>query len=218
MKKVTSFENFVDQYQLQEGSTTSKMKRIITGKSAGEELDKLSNPQQQKIVSLYKQDPMEAARYLRSIIIKEKNSQFGLGLALAIAGAGLIYKAANMEPPQPPEPKPDDTPPEPQPDDTPPEPLPDETEEYVVKRGDSWWKIAKEHLPDGASNQDIMVYHKQIADANGAQHLYSGKYGSPGFEPDTWHDFSGQEVSKSVLTGEDRLFAGETIIIPKFVK
>ena len=36
--------------------------------------------------------------------MKEKNSQFGLGLALTIAGAAMIYKAANIEPPKPPPP------------------------------------------------------------------------------------------------------------------
>ena len=41
---------------------------------------------------------------LMILIIKEKNSQFGLGLALTIAGAAMIYKAANIEPPQPPPP------------------------------------------------------------------------------------------------------------------
>lgn len=73
-----------------------KIKRITTGKSAGEEIDKLPKQQQEKIVELYQQDPMEAAKYLRSIIIKEKNSQFGLGLALTIAGAAMIYKAYGL--------------------------------------------------------------------------------------------------------------------------
>ena len=211
MKNVGKFNNFTEKnMKVSEGATTSKMRRIVTGQSAGDEIHKLKESQQRKLVELYVQDPLEAAKYLRSIIIKEKNSQFGLGLALTLAGAGMIYKAANMEPPQPPEPEPG---PEPG-----PEPLPDTGgEDYIVKKGDSWWKIAKDHLPDGASDKDIMAYHKQIADANGAEHLYSGKYGSPGLKPDTWTDLdSGQEVSKGVLTDADRLFPGEKIIIPKF--
>jgi hypothetical protein len=90
--------------KISEGATTSKMRRIVTGQSAGDEIHKLPVEQQKKLIELYLKNPTEAAEYLRSIIIKEKNSQFGLGLALTLAGAGMIYKAANMEPPPPPEP------------------------------------------------------------------------------------------------------------------
>lgn len=90
--------------KISEGATTSKMRRIVTGQSAGDEIHKLPVEQQKKLIELYLENPTEAARYLRSIIIKEKNSQFGLGLALTLAGAGMIYKAANMEPPPPPKP------------------------------------------------------------------------------------------------------------------
>ena len=90
--------------KVSEGATTSKMRRIVTGQSAGDEIHKLPESQQKKLIELYLEDPTEAARYLRSIIIKEKNSQFGLGLALTLAGAGMIYKAANMTPPPPPDP------------------------------------------------------------------------------------------------------------------
>jgi hypothetical protein len=103
MSKIEKFSNFT-----YEGlaSTGAKMRRIVTGQSAGDEIEKLSVDQQNKLMSLYRQDPMEAAKYLRSIIIREKNSQFGLGLALTLAGAAMIYKAAHVEPPTPkPDPK-----------------------------------------------------------------------------------------------------------------
>jgi hypothetical protein len=96
--------NLVKTKKISEGATTSKMRRIVTGQSAGDEIHKLPEEQQRKLIELYMENPKEAARYLRSIIIKEKNSQFGLGLALTLAGAGMIYKAANMEPPPPPNP------------------------------------------------------------------------------------------------------------------
>lgn len=104
MSKIEKFQNF----KTNEGISSfgAKMRRTVTGQSAGDEIEKLSKSQQQKILDLYKQDPNEAAKYLRSIIIKEKNSQFGLGLALTLAGAAMIYKAANVEPPPPP-PKPE---------------------------------------------------------------------------------------------------------------
>jgi len=96
--------NLVKTKKISEGATTSKMRRIVTGQSAGDEIHKLPEEQQRKLIELYMENPKEAARYLRSIIIKEKNSQFGLGLALTLAGAGMIYKAGNMEPPPPPQP------------------------------------------------------------------------------------------------------------------
>lgn len=103
MSRIENFSKFTSEGL---ASTGSKMRRIVTGQSAGDELEKLSNEQQQKLVDLYIQDPTEAAKYLRSIIIKEKNSQFGLGLALTLAGAALIYKAINEPPVDPPvEPK-----------------------------------------------------------------------------------------------------------------
>jgi len=98
MSRIEKFNNFTN-----EGAFTSKMRRIVTGESAADEIEKLSIEQQNKILDLYRQDPTEAAKYLRSIIIREKNSQFGLGLALALAGAAMIYKAINVNPPPKPE-------------------------------------------------------------------------------------------------------------------
>ncbi len=103
MKKIRNFNKFDRRTSLvkEEGPVMSKARRIVTGQSAGDEIHKLPESQQQRLIELYREDPKEAARYLRSIIIKEKNSQFGLGLALVIAGSGMIYKASNMEPPKP---------------------------------------------------------------------------------------------------------------------
>lgn len=101
MSKIEKFDEFTNE-GLKE--LAAKMRRTVTGQSAGEEIEKLPQDQQQKLIDLYKQDPTESAKYLRSIIVKEKNSQFGLGLALTIAGAAMIYKAANIEPPKPPPP------------------------------------------------------------------------------------------------------------------
>ena len=99
MSKIEKFDEFTNE-GLKE--LAAKMRRTVTGQSAGEEIEKLPQDQQQKLIDLYIQDPTESAKYLRSIIVKEKNSQFGLGLALTIAGAAMIYKAANIEPPKPP--------------------------------------------------------------------------------------------------------------------
>lgn len=100
MVKISKFNNFESTTEgLKEFG--AKMRRTVTGQSAGDEIQKLPESQQQKLIDLYNQNPTEAAKYLRSIIVKEKNSQFGLGLALTIAGAALIYKAANIEPPKP---------------------------------------------------------------------------------------------------------------------
>lgn len=100
MSRIENFSKFTSEGL---ASTGSKMRRIVTGESAGDEIEKLSNEQQQKLVDLYIENPMEAAKYLRSIIIKEKNSQFGLGLALTLAGAAMIYKAMDVNPPPPPQ-------------------------------------------------------------------------------------------------------------------
>jgi hypothetical protein len=190
-------------------SVGSKIKRVVTGKSAGEEIQKLSQSQQDRLTELYRENPEDAAKYLRSIIIKEKNSQFGLGLALAIAGSGMIYKASNYEPPPPPPPVPPPVPPPPVPD--------PEIDLYTIKSGDSWWKVSSEHLPPGSSNKEILAYAKQLAADNGAEHLYSGKLGSPGLEPDTWTDLdTGRLVGKDVLTDADKLFPGEEIQLTPF--
>jgi hypothetical protein len=207
MSKIEKFGEFTNE-GLKE--LAAKMRRTVTGESAGDEIEKLTQEQQQQLIDMYRKDPTEAAKYLRSIIIKEKNSQFGLGLALAIAGSGMIYKAANVEPPKP---KPD---PDIDPEPVPPPPVPT-AEDYVVQKGDSWWAIAKDHLPSGSSNKDILAYAKQIASENGAEHLYSGKYGSPGLDTDTWYDLaSGKEVGKDVITSADRLRPGEVIKISDF--
>lgn len=103
MRKIEKFSEFTNE-GLKE--LAAKMRRTVTGQSAGDEIQKLPESQQQELLDLYKKNPNEAAKYLRSIIIKEKNSQFGLGLALAIAGATMIYKALDVEPPKPPNPPP----------------------------------------------------------------------------------------------------------------
>lgn len=210
MDRIEKFEYFKNESIKSFGS---KMRRTVTGQSAGEEIEKLSKAQQEKILSLYKDDPNEAARYLRSIIVKEKNSQFGIGLALTVAGAGMIYKAANFEAPQPDE-VPDDI----------IDPKPDlEINDYEVQKGDSWWKISKEGLIDqgnpNPSDADIMAYHKQLAGHNGADYLYSGKQGSPGLEADTWRSIdTGETVPKSAISRADRLFPGQSIEIIPFSK
>lgn len=96
MSRIENFNNFANEGL---ASTGAKMRRIVTGQSAGDEIQKLSIEQQNKLLDLYRQDPTEAAKYLRSIIIREKNSQFGLGLALTLAGAAMIYKATQIDPP-----------------------------------------------------------------------------------------------------------------------
>lgn len=101
MSRIEKFGDFTS-----EGfdSFMARQRRIVTGASAGEEIHKLSEEQQQELMDLYIKDPNEAAKYLRSIIIREKNKQFGLGLALTVAGAAMVYKAMNVNPPKPPHP------------------------------------------------------------------------------------------------------------------
>jgi hypothetical protein len=100
----------------------------------------------------------EAAREFRMRLVKKANSKLGTSLLLMVAGASLVASGYNAL-----EPKPDPVIPPPRPP-KPPDPT---SEEYIIKKGDSIWKIAKSHLPKGASNADIMAYTKQIAGENG---------------------------------------------------
>lgn len=96
----------------------------------------------------------EAARMFRAKLTKIANSKLGTSLLLMISGAALTsigYDALKVVPKVPPVPKP---------------PTPPDTEMYVVKKGDSFWKIAKEHLPKGSSNADINAYMYQLAKDN----------------------------------------------------
>ena len=111
----------------------------------------------EKLKSLWDEGKTEeAAREFRSKLVKMGNSKLGLALVLMVAGASITSAGYNALQPPPP------TPPVPVP--PPPQPT---GEEYVIKKGDSIWKIAKAHLPKGAGNADIMAYTKQIAAQNG---------------------------------------------------
>lgn len=106
-------------------------------------------------------DQDEAARLLRSKLTKMANTKVGTALLLMIAGSSLAsagYKAMKPVTPKPNPPVPKPEPP------TPPKP---EADIYTIKKGDSIWKIAKNHLPSGASNQEIMAFTKQISAENG---------------------------------------------------
>ena len=99
-------------------------------------------------------DHDEAARMFRSKLTKIANSKLGTSLLLMISGAALTsvgYNALNPVPETPPVP-------------TPPKPPHEET--YVIKKGDSFWKIAKQHLPKGSSNDEINKYMYQLAKDN----------------------------------------------------
>jgi hypothetical protein len=98
----------------------------------------------------------EAARMFRSKLVKIANSKLGTSLILMVSGAALTSAGYNALTPPKPEP-PIPVPPTPQP----------EGEMYVIKKGDSIWKIAKAHLPKGASNKEILAFTKQIASENG---------------------------------------------------
>ena len=98
----------------------------------------------------------EAARLFRSKLVKIANSKLGTSLMLMVSGAALTsagYNALKPLPPKPPIPQP-------------PQPAP-QGEMYTIKKGDSIWKIAKQHLPKGSSNKEILAYVKQIASENG---------------------------------------------------
>ena len=99
----------------------------------------------------------DAAREFRAILTKMSNKKLGTSLLLMVAGASLT--AAGYDALTPPPPDPIVPPPVP--------PTPPTGEEYVIKKGDSIWKIAKGHLPKGASNADILKYTRQIASQNG---------------------------------------------------
>jgi LysM repeat protein len=99
-------------------------------------------------------DHDEAARMFRAKLTKIANSKLGTSLLLMISGAALTsagYNALTNVPKTPPVPKP---------------PKPPEAEMYTVKKGDSFWKIAKAHLPKGSSNADINHYMYQLAKDN----------------------------------------------------
>jgi nucleoid-associated protein YgaU len=90
----------------------------------------------------------------RAKLTKIANSKLGTSLLLMISGAALTsigYDALKVVPKVPPVPKP---------------PTPPDSDIYVVKKGDSFWKIAKEHLPKGSSNADINAYMYQLAKDN----------------------------------------------------
>jgi hypothetical protein len=96
----------------------------------------------------------EAARMFRAKLTKIANSKLGTSLLLMVSGAALTsmgYNALKPVPPHPPVPKP---------------PIPPHDDTYVIKKGDSFWKIAKQHLPKGASNADINAYMRQLAKDN----------------------------------------------------
>ncbi len=98
----------------------------------------------------------DAARLLRSKLVKMSNSKLGIALILMVSGAALTSAGYNaLKPPQPEPPIP-----------VPPKPV-ETGETYTIKKGDSIWKIAKQHLPKGASNKEIMAFTKQIASENG---------------------------------------------------
>jgi len=98
----------------------------------------------------------EAARLFRSKLVKMSNSKLGISLLLMLSGSALAsagYSAltdvgSDSPIPQPPTAE-------------------EEGKEYIIKKGDSIWKIAKAHLPDGSNNADILAYTKQISMENG---------------------------------------------------
>jgi hypothetical protein len=75
MKQINNFNKFTKPTTSvnEEGPLMSKARRVVTGQSAGNEIHKLPESQQRRLVELYLEDPKEAARYLRSIIVKDKN-------------------------------------------------------------------------------------------------------------------------------------------------
>jgi nucleoid-associated protein YgaU len=99
----------------------------------------------------------EAARKLRAKLTQMSNSKLGTALILMIAGSALTSAGYNALKPVP------ENPPIP----VQPKPKSAEGEMYVIKKGDSIWKIATKHLPKGSSNQEIMAFTKQIASENG---------------------------------------------------
>jgi Tfp pilus assembly protein FimV len=156
---IENFENF----SVNEKKLSSGIKDQITAKNPEHPFLKAfkSDEEFNKIKELWDNDEQdEAARLLRSKLTKMANTKVGTALLLMIAGSSLAsagYNAMEPIPKDPPVPKPEPTP-------TPPKPT---GEVYTIKKGDSIWKIAKNHLPSGASNSDIMDYTRQIASENG---------------------------------------------------
>lgn len=147
----------------------AKTKRIITGTHVGFDpkegakypLTALGQKNFDSIVSAWKSgDKDRAAELLRSIIIKERDSQFKFGVAAIMSGIALsklgIDRLEDLIQ-DPPTPKPTPT----------PAPVPEPTgTEYIVKQGDNIWNIGKAHLPDGSTNQEIADYMYKIVGAN----------------------------------------------------
>jgi hypothetical protein len=212
MNKIKNFDRFNEAW-------VSKMRRTVTGQSAGDEIQKLPKKVQSKLNDLYFNDsPEEAAKYLRSIIIKEKNSQFGIGLALTIAGASMIYKAYSMEgeKPKPIEDEDEIIPP--------PPPKPNE-EIWRIKYGETVWGKSEELLTKilgrKPNPQEIMEYTKQILTDNAYKFAYTGKYGSPGTNPGDWVDLNlGKLVKGDNIPLHDYIKPGDAfkILPPKFLQ
>ena len=149
----------------------AKTKRIITGTHVGFDpkegakypLTALGQKNFDKIVAAWKEDKDSAAEILRSIIIKERDSQFKFGVAAIMSGIALgkfgidsledLVKdqipSQTTTPTQPATPAPAAQP-----------------GDYTVVKGDSVWKIAKSHLPEGSPDSTINDYMYKIINAN----------------------------------------------------
>ena len=147
----------------------AKAKRVITGTHVGFDpkegakypLTALGQKNFDAIVAAWKEgDKENAAEILRGVIIKERDSQFKIGVAAIMSGIALgKFGIDNLEnlvknPVNPVNP----TPPVP--------PTPPVGSDYTVVKGDTVWDIAKAHAPAGSSKSVINDYMYKIINAN----------------------------------------------------
>lgn len=129
-------------------------------------------------------DRKEAAREFRMRLVKKSNSKLGISLLMMVAGSSLVASGYNAL--------------EPNKVAVAPSAPVEKGKDYIIKKGDSIWKIAKAHLPSGASNSEIMEYTKQIASENGMKvELIDG-------------------VLSKIPKDPDLIFPGGKLIINKF--
>jgi nucleoid-associated protein YgaU len=149
----------------------AKAKRIVTGTHVGFDpkegakypLTALGQKNFDSIVAAWKKgDKDQAAELLRSVIIKERDSQFKFGVAAIMSGIAISKFGIDRLEELVKEPLTNTTPPT-----TPPVTPPTEGgTEYVVKQGDNVWNIGKSHLPKGSSDSTILDYMYKIVGSN----------------------------------------------------
>lgn len=189
MKKIT-IDKYIDFNHVDEKKLSDPIKQQLAAKNPDHPFLKAfkSDKEFEEIKALWDEGKREeASRNFRMKLVKIQNSKLGTALLLMMSGAALTsagYNALQKPPVDPVVPPP-----------TPPKPP--QAEDYIIKKGDCIWNIAKSRLGADATNEEIMKYTQQIAQSNGMN----------------------VKLIDSVLTripgDPDLIFPGNHLIIPK---